>query len=78
MLDVRRAYQWQRTPSHKEMPSALVQLHDGRLLEFLVQDKWLEGRRWRYNLVRFRDGVIQHALSGYNGDYVEEFTPALA
>lgn len=64
MLDIKRAYQWTgATP----MGKALVQLHDGRELEFDIIDKWLEGKRWRYNLQR-----PNHSLSGWNGDFVIE------
>lgn len=66
MLDVKRAYNWIRT---KPIGSALVQLHDGRVLEFDVIDKWLEGKRWRYNL---RRSSPLHTLCGYSGDFVEE------
>jgi hypothetical protein len=37
-----------------------------------IVNKWLEGKRWRYNLIRFRDGVVQRSLAGWNGELVEE------
>ena len=71
MLDTKTAYGTPRPRSSKGLPSALVQVSD-EVIEMQVVTKWLEGKRWHYNLIRFRDGVVQRSLAGWNGDLVEE------
>jgi hypothetical protein len=72
VLDTKTAYGTPWPQSSKGLPSALAQVSDGSIVEMQIVTKWLEGKRWRYNLIRFRDGVVQRSLAGWNGDLVEE------
>jgi hypothetical protein len=71
VVDVKAAY-GSDTPQGpgKCQGLALVQV-DGDLVEMHIFGRWLEGCRWRYNLVEFSGpGPFKRVLRGWSGDLV--------
>lgn len=71
MLDTKAAYGSDVPGPGNCRGLALVQL-DGELTEMHIFGKWYEGRRIRYNLVRYANGVLQRVLRGWDGSQVAE------
>jgi hypothetical protein len=72
MLDTKAAYQPQVPAGPGSCQGlALAQVPDGRTLEFHIFGRWPEGKRERFNLVRFHNGTPVRTLRGWNGDLVE-------